>query len=87
MTVKWITEVDGVSRERLFEAMNVEVCFPHTNDGHMPSGVTCGDYPVDKASLFIDPHEGHYSGYKFDCGKFYVMNESGSTVASYNLDH
>lgn len=83
-TVKWIRVVEGVSAETLYPADRVEVFFANTSDGKFPTGRKHFDYDLDAPCLFIDAGPGG-AGFKFDRGEFYVMNEAGRTVGSYNF--
>lgn len=83
-TVKWIREVEGVSKETIYPANRVEVFFPATTDGSFPP-TKHFDYEVKSSSLFIDAGSGG-DGFMFTSGSFYVMNESGHTVGSYRFD-
>lgn len=83
-TVKRIVRAKGVSKETVYACDDkVEVFFPATNDGHFPPFKHfC--YEVKRSALFIDAGpEG--AGFMFEEGLFYVMNESGRTVGSYDL--
>lgn len=83
-TVKRICVVEGVSRETLYPSDGrVEVFMPATSDGHFPP-FKHFDYEVKAPALFIDAGPVG-DGFMFDTGEFYVMNEAGRTVGSYNL--
>jgi hypothetical protein len=84
-TLKRIIDDGGVSRETIYPVeAKVEVMFPATRDGHFPPGVKHFDYEVTGAALFIDAGP-NGAGVMFTAGRFYVMNEAGHTVGSYDL--
>lgn len=86
-SVKWVYQQDGLETHRIFEAESVTAGF--RNDGP-PSTPTrqfapqLMDRDVNSALIILG------IGYdlndrSIDCGKVYVMNQAGRTVASYDL--
>ena len=88
-TIKWIVATPHGEVTRLFEARDVRVAYRNSNPGiepdwgHLPR-FELADRPVKRALLVIDPGP-NFAGHSFDCGKVYVMNETGATVAKYVL--
>lgn len=91
-TVKWKYDVDGVSRERVFDADQVEVAYDNRNE--VPKGcpvsqvsAKLGIYYVPPRGVVVigNPHQGSDS-MAFTFGKVYVMNAEGATVSTYTLD-
>lgn len=86
-SVKWVYENDGLETHRIFEAESVTAGF--RNDGP-PSTPTRPGVPqlmgrdVHSGLLIVGSgFDGHERS--IDCGKVYVMNQAGKTVASYDL--
>lgn len=89
LIVKWITHANGFETERLFQASNVEIKYPHTTNGEVSTDAKGNffkhhDYELHGPSLFIDAGPGG-AGFMLTEGKCYVMNDQGRTVGSYTL--
>lgn len=91
-TVKWKYEVDGISRERVFDADQVQVAYD--NRDAPPKGCPVGQvsaklgiYHVPPRGVVVigNPHDGADS-MAFTFGKVYVMNSDGATISTYTLD-
>lgn len=81
-TIKWIYKIRGGTAERIFSASEAGAAF---NDGDKPVAARWASRDVHR-SLFVVgfPHDLE-SSISLNCGKVYVMNEAGKTVASYDL--
>lgn len=91
-TVKWKYEVDGISRERVFDTDQVQVAYDNRDD--VPAGcpvsqvsAKLGIYHVPPRGVVVigNPHDGANS-MAFAFGKIYVMNSEGATVSTYSLE-
>jgi hypothetical protein len=85
-SVKWIYQQNGLEVNRIFEAERVATAF--RNDGPPDSprrqfNPTLFGREVERALVILG--DGDLDDISIDCGKVYVMNQAGRTVASYDL--
>lgn len=88
-TVKWVYKVDGILRERVIEASQINVAYddrPPSQEPATTDGPMLGIYSVDRTGIVVigNPGEGSES-MALTFGTVYVMNKEGHTVATYRL--
>lgn len=89
-TVKWVYTLDGIERERVLEADQVNIAWDNRAPGNEPKtsdGPKLGIYGVPQRGGIVvlgNPEQGSDS-MALTFGKVYVMNRDGKTVAKYDL--
>lgn len=85
-TAKWVYDTNGIQRERLIEADQVNVAYDGRTPNAPPVALMLGVYAVPPTGIVVlgNPESGAES-LALTFGKVYIMNRDGRTVATYHL--